>query len=119
MSQFKKSGLTDILPRLLNSRVYIGISAGSMVMAPNLCNKEMQQIYKDPILDESNDGLGYVDFNMILHINSPHFPRTAELIDEVAERITTPLYALDDQSAVRILDGKVEVISEGYWKRYN
>src|SRR3989344_7839240 len=119
MGQIKKSGLARILPDLLKSRVYVGISAGSMIMAPNLREKEMQRLYQEPIVDDTNEGLGFVDFLIVPHMNSPYFPRAAELIDEVAKDIKTPLYAIDDQTAVKVVDGKVEVVSEGKWKRFN
>jgi dipeptidase E len=120
MQQIKKSGLAELLPELLETRVYVGISAGSMVVAPNLRETEMQKLYKEPIVEgATNDGLGFVDFLVVPHMNSSHFPRAAELIDEEAKKISTPLYALDDESAVKVIDGKVEVISEGKWKRFN
>lgn len=120
MGQIKKSGLAKILPDLLKSRVYVGISAGSMVVSPNLKEKEMQQLYEEPIIDdETNEGLGFVDFLVVPHMGSPYFPRAAELIDEVAKNIEIPLYAIDDQTAVKVINGKTEVISEGKWKRFN
>jgi dipeptidase E len=120
MGRIKKSGLADELPRLLKTCVYVGISAGSMVMAPKLKEKEMQRLYEEPIVDDdTNEGLGFVDFLVVPHMNSPHFPRAAELIDEVAKDIDIPLYAIDDQTAVKMVDDKVEVVTEGTWKRYN
>lgn len=120
MRQIKKSGLAVALPALLKTRVYIGISAGSMVVAPKLKEKQMQRLYEEPIVDDdTNDGLGLVDFLVVPHMNSPHFPRAAELIDEVAKEIDIPLYAIDDQTAVQVINTKVEVITEGKWKRYN
>jgi len=119
MGQIKKSGLADVLPELLKTRVYVGISAGSMVMAPNLREKEMQRLYEEPIVEADNEGLGLVDFLIVPHMNSPYFPRAAELIDEIAKDIDTPLYAIDDQTAVKVVDRKTEVVTEGKWKRYN
>lgn len=120
MGQIKKSGLAAVLPDLLSTRVYVGISAGSMVVAPKLKEKEMQRLYDEPIFDdETNEGLGFVDFLVVPHMNSPYFPRVAELIDEVAQDTDIPFYALDDQSAVKVVDGNTEVISEGKWKRFN
>ncbi len=120
MGQIKKSGLEEVLPDLLKTRVYIGISAGSMIMAPNLREKEMQRLYEEPIVNnESNVGLGFVDFLVIPHMNSQYFPRTTELINEVAREISTPLYAIDDQTAIKFVDGKIEIVSEGKWKRFN
>lgn len=120
MGQIKKSGLVKVLPDLLKSRVYVGISAGSMVVAPKLKEKEMQRLYEEPIVDDdTNEGLGLVDFLVVPHMDSPYFPRAAELIDEVAKGIDIPLYAIDDQTAVKVVDEKIEVVSEGKWKRYN
>ncbi len=119
MSQIKKSGLAKVLPDLLKTRVYVGISAGSMIVAPNLREKEMQRLYEEPIVEADNEGLGFVDFLIVPHMDSPYFPRASELIDEVAQGIDTPLYALDDQTAVKVLDDKVEVISEGKWRKFN
>ncbi|MBI4087097.1 Type 1 glutamine amidotransferase-like domain-containing protein [Candidatus Kaiserbacteria bacterium] len=120
MGQIKKSGLGTLLPDLLETRIYVGISAGSMVTAPKLQEKEMQMLYNEPIFDdETNEGLGFVDFLVVPHMNSPHFPRVAEQIDEVAKDTDVPFYALDDQSAVKVTDGNVEVVSEGKWKRFN
>lgn len=120
MGQIKKSGLAEILPDLLKTRVYVGISAGSMVVSRNLKEKEMQRLYEEPIIDnKANEGLGFVDFLVVPHMNSPHFPRAAELIDEVAKDIDVPLYAIDDQTAVKVVDEKIEIVSEGEWKRFN
>jgi dipeptidase E len=121
MGQIKKSGLAEALPELLKSRVYVGISAASMVMAPKLKEKEMQRLYEEPIVDDdTNEGLGLVDFLVVPHMNSPYFPRAAELIDEIAKEITdVTLYAIDDQTAVKVIDDNVEVVSEGKWKKYN
>lgn len=119
MKHIRTSGLIDELPRLLKTRVYVGISAGSIVMAPKLKEKEMQPLYKDAIVESENEGLGYVDFMMAPHMNSESFPKVTELVESVAEKIGMPLYALDDQSAIKVVDGKVEVISEGTWKKFN
>lgn len=120
MGQIKKSGLAKALPELLQKRVYVGISAGSMVVAPNLYETETARLYNEPILDPgANIALGFVDFLVIPHLNSAHFPTVAERIGEVAKDISTPLYVIDDQTAVKVVDDKVEVISEGEWRRLN
>lgn len=120
MGQIKKSGLAEILPSLLETRVYVGISAGSMVVAPNLREKEMQKLYEEEIIDDdTNKGLGLVDFLVVPHMDSPYFPRASELIDVVAKDIPTSLYAIDDQTAVMAIDTNIEVVTEGKWKKYN
>ena len=120
MSQIRKSGLADLLLELLKTRVYVGISAGSMVVSPNLKEKEMQRLYEEPIVDDAtNEGLGFVDFLVVPHMNSPFFPRVSELVGEVAKDIEIPFYALDDMSAVKVVNGKAEVVSEGEYLVFN
>lgn len=120
MERMRNSGLAEILPTLLRTRVYVGISAGSMIAAPKLKEKEMQRLYDEPIIDDSsNEGLGLVDFLIVPHMNSPYFPRVAKLIDEVSKEIEMPFYAIDDQTALKVIDQDIEVISEGAWKKYN
>jgi dipeptidase E len=29
-----------------------------------------------------------------------------------------PAYAIDDQTAIKVVDGKVEVVSEGQWRHF-
>jgi dipeptidase E len=53
------------------------------------------------------------------HLNADYFPQiTPERVAEMAARQTVPLYAFDDQSALKVVDDKVEVISEGAWQRF-
>jgi dipeptidase E len=42
-----------------------------------------------------------------------------ENVEKWAAKVETPLYALDDQSALKVIDGNVEVISMGVWKLFN
>jgi len=115
MEWINKSGLANILPELLKTKIYVGLSAGSMVTNPDLARKISQTVYEED-LDKMWDmeGLNYVDFYFIPHLNSPYFPKLIEEnIRKVAERIPKKMYALDDQSALKIVDGKIEIISEG------
>lgn len=119
MEQMKKSGLTEVLPELLKTKIYVGVSAGSMVMAPKLKEEVLHMIYDEAFEGADNEGLGLVDFLVVPHLHSPYFPRIAQIIDSVAKQVDIPLYALDDESAVKVIDGNIEVVSEGEWKRYN
>ena len=35
-----------------------------------------------------------------------------------AANIAGPAYAIDDQTAIKVTDGTVEVVSEGRWKQF-
>lgn len=122
MGQIRRSGLAKILPELLKSRVYVGISAGSMITAPSLEEEKMQVMYEEPIIkvdEDTNKGLGLVDFLVIPHVGSPYFPKVERLVKDLAKQIHMPLYAIDDQTAVKVIDGKIEIVTEGNWKKFN
>jgi Peptidase family S51. len=60
--------------------------------------------------------MGLVNFNFFPHLNSPYFEKVREeLMKEMAKEIQEKVYVLDDNSALKVVDGKVEVISEGIW----
>lgn len=120
MRWINKSGLDEILPDLLKTKVYVGLSAGSMVTSPDLALRMSQIIYGDDLEEENMQGLGYVDFYFLPHLNSPYFPeRMEENARKVAKEISKKIYFLDDQSALKVVDGKVEIISEGKYLEFN
>lgn len=120
MRWINKSGLVNILPKLLESKVYVGLSAGSMATAPDLALLLCQTIYGDDTEEEYMKGLGLVDFYFLPHLNSPYFPaRMEENAKKVAGEVSKKIYFLDDQSALKVVDGKVEIISEGKYLEFN
>src|SRR3990167_11495576 len=98
MRWMNKYGLIDILPELLKTKVYVGLSAGSMVTNPDLALRLSQVIYGDDMEEKPMDGLNYVDFYFLPHLNSPNFPNRMEKIREVDKALPKKIYALDDQS---------------------
>lgn len=115
MHWLRKSGLADVLPGLLKTRVYVGISAGSIVTAPTLAmssSTEAPFAYEDDTYD--GKGLRLVNFHIHPHLNSPDFPKArAEYLQEKAKEVPETIYGLDDQSALKVVDDKVEIVSEG------
>lgn len=121
MEWINKSGLVKLLPEYMKTKVWVGISAGSMVTNPDLAAKISQAIY-DEDFDKSYEvsGLNYVNFYFLPHLNSPFFPNLVEeKIKKLAETTTRKMYVLDDQGALKIVDGKVEVVTEGKYLEYN
>jgi len=115
MEWMNKSGLTSILPELLKTRVYVGVSAGSMVTNKDLALKLSQVVYGED-LDRTEDmsGLNFVDFYFLPHLNSKDFENIREEnIKNAIVGMNTKIYAMDDNSALKIVDGKIEVIAEG------
>ncbi len=111
----QQSGLADLLPSLREA-VYVGVSAGSTVMAPNIGEEFVG--WKPPTGGDRT--LGIVGFSMFPHLDHERFLPESSLanLEILAARIPVPTYAIDDQTAIRVSDGTVEVISEGHWTRF-
>lgn len=107
----KKSGLVDLLPSL-QDKVWVGVSAGSMVMTPRI---GMYFVEWRSAPDDRT--LGVVDFSIFPHLES--FPtNTLADAERWAKDIAGPAYAIDEQTALKVVEGVVEVVSEGQWKRF-
>lgn len=120
MRWINESGLAKFLPEMLKTKVYVGVSAGSMVTGPDLALRLSQIIYGDDMEEEPMDGLNLVDFYFLPHLNSPHFPaRMEENLKEAMKTISKKTYMLDDQSALKVVDGKVEMIGGGKYLEFN
>jgi dipeptidase E len=122
----EKSGLLTELPKLLNDKVYVGISAGSMVAGKSLATSSLKlsQYAKLPANERKEPPPGQLgDKTMQLadvlfrpHFNSSSFPLVRkDFMQQFANDVKESVYLVDDETALRIEDGKVEVISEGEW----
>ncbi len=108
----RESGLTDLLPSLTDT-VWVGLSSGSMVMTPEVGEDFIQ--WRPPSGDVST--LGLVEFSICPHVNGDDKPgNTMAEAEEWAATISGPAYAVDDETAFKVVDGNVEVVSEGQWK---
>ncbi len=115
MNWINASGLVKILPKLLSDKVYVGVSAGSVVASKDL-SLEISQIIYGEDLDKSEEmvGLNYVDFYFLPHLNSPYFENVREdSIRKATSGMSEKIYALDDDGALSVVDGTVEIVSEG------
>ena len=110
----RQSGLADLLPSLLRKTVYVGLSAGSMVMTRYGTTFGCHTLPPD-----SEKALGLVDFALLPHLDHERFPENSLANLEIeAATISVPSYAIDDQTAIKVTDGVVEVVSEGNWKLF-
>ena len=110
----RESGLADLLPSLTDT-VWVGFSAGSMVLTP--------RIGEDFVGWQAPDGgdatLGLVDFSIFPHVDHPALPdNTMAEAERWAATLSNPAYAIDDDTAIKVVDGNVELVSEGHWKHF-
>ena len=107
----RESGLADLLPSL-DETVWVGLSAGSMVMTPRIGE---DFVYTKPASGDDST-LGIVDFSIFPHLG--YAENTMAAAEKWAAEIAGPAYAIDDESAIRVTDGTVDVVSEGHWRLF-
>jgi dipeptidase E len=115
----RQSGLAELLPSL-DDLVYVGVSAGSIVTTPYNGDVEFN-LRTLPVGSEAtregDRALGLVDFTLRVHVDREGF-NSMDDVEEWAAGIPVPTYAIDDETAIRVVDGRPEVVSEGNWKLF-
>jgi dipeptidase E len=107
--------MADLLPSLPDT-VWVGVSAGSMVMTPRIGEQFVK--WTPPTGDDST--LGVVEFSIFPHLDYEGWSdNTMAEAERWAADIAGPAYAIDEQTAIKVTDGTVEVVSEGNWRLFN
>jgi len=108
-----QSGLADLFPSF--EMVYVGLSAGSIVMAPNIGEDFVR--WRPPT--GGDETLGMVPFSIFPHLDHEMLPDNSMAdAERWAAGMRVPAYAIDDQTAIKVVDDTVEVVSEGHWKLF-
>ncbi len=111
----RQSGMADLLPELEDT-VWAGLSAGSMVMTPRIGE---DFVHWGPPAGGGDETLGIVDFSIFPHLDHPDLPQnTMADAERWAAGIAGPSYAIDDETAIRVVGGRLEVVSEGNWRLF-
>ena len=124
---FRQSGFGERLPALLTESVYVGASAGSMVVTHSFhidqARLRQSGVYADDQYDDiaplhagSDFTSRLVSFTLRPHFNAGDFDRVGRRdMEQAAAQLDVPLYAIDDQTAIKVVDDRIEVVSEGEW----
>jgi dipeptidase E len=108
----RESGLAELLPSM--RAVWAGLSAGSLVMAPRIADA-----FASWTSPTGSEGLGIVDFEIFPHLDNPDLPQnTMADAERWAAGLTRRGYAIDDETAISVVDGTVKVVSEGHWRLF-
>ena len=110
----RRSGLSEVLSTLPDT-VWVGVSAGSMALTPRV-----GRAFLDWRPELGDEGLGLVDFSIFPHLDYPGWSEnTAESARRWATEIPGTAYAIDDETAISIVDGTTRIVSEGHWEQLN
>jgi dipeptidase E len=134
----QQSGLTDLLPSLLDNLVYVGVSAGSIAVASLFAETYSAERFCAgvPLTSEeivfstakgevsttliTANGMGLTKFAIIPHFeNKNHFDASLANAEKWASKLPVPVYAIDDDTAIKVKDASIEIVSEGQWKLFN
>ena len=111
----RQSGLAELLPLLLKKMVYVGLSAGSMIMT-----RYGTTFGNHTLPADSPKSLDWFDFAIHPHLDYPAFPENSmSNLEKLAATLAIPSYFIDDQTAIKIVDNNIDVVSEGNWKLFN
>jgi dipeptidase E len=109
----RQSGLAGLLSSL-NETVWVGLSAGSMVMTPRVGEDVVES---KPSITGDDLTLAVVNFSIFPHLDHPDLPEnTMAAAEKWAAGLGCPAYAMDDETAIKVVVGAVEVVSEGHWR---
>jgi dipeptidase E len=120
----RQSGLADLLPSLPRELVYVGVSSGSMVLTPDFGEPYDDWFCREPTTLPEEDlpaadarALGLVDFAVFPHVDHPHSPSNSMAnAERWARGRSVPSFAIDDETAITVVDGTVDVVTEGHWR---
>lgn len=119
------SGLGAEMAAIIESKVYVGVSAGSMIFSRNLSAQTGKAFAEQEDLRILGDAparspFGLFDWYVMPHLNSPDLPYgTLRWFERAAAKLDFPVYALDDDSAVRVRGDEIDVVSGGQWRLLN
>jgi len=121
MNWIDKSWLVYILDKMLENKVFVWISAWSMIVCKNLDLSTSERLYDENISEESSDkSLWYINFLIRPHLNNKYFPNVnLDNLEKFAKNFPDKFYAIDDQTAIKVVWDDIEVISEWIWKKFN
>lgn len=110
MSVFIKTGFDKILPEFLKTKVYVGSSAGSIVIGKKLSPQAYKGLYKNRNEFGTTKYLELVDLAIIPHLDSAHFVGRKETLQRVAPKHDGVIYGLNDDSAVVVKNDVITTI---------
>lgn len=115
----RKTDLSNILKDLIKDKVYVGCSAGSVILGKVIVTTAPKKYIEEIPEFEGDNGFEYVDFSIRPHFYRPDRPQfTDDSVQELADKYQSTFYAIDDDSAIAVSDGQIEVVSEGKWKLF-
>ena len=114
----KEQNFKSFVTPLLETKVYLGISAGSMGFGEFLSPEVTKILFNEDFGSEPSTPLEFLNFAYIPHLNSPHFPLRKDTVESVKNTFICPVYATDAETALKVVDGEVTKVGNGVFLTY-
>ncbi|HEX6258660.1 MAG TPA: Type 1 glutamine amidotransferase-like domain-containing protein [Candidatus Saccharimonadales bacterium] len=111
MTVFKKTGFAGLLPTLLKDKVYVGSSAGAMVLGCRVSTAAYRRLYGESQDFGVREYLKLVDFAIKPHLNNRLFPANRkDVLLKISQDYKGELYGLADDAAIVVHNGRTYTI---------
>ena len=115
MSLYQKTGFDTLLKELLDTKVYVGSSAGSMVVCERISSQAYLEIYGEKADYGVTQYMELVDVAIKPHLDSDHFPNNREeKLLEISKTYDGTLYALSDSSALYVNGKNIKIVGHNW-----
>jgi dipeptidase E len=114
LNQYRETGFDQWLKDNISAKVYVGVSAGTIVATPSIDVADIEPRDQNISGIKDTSGLSFIAVEVEPHCTGARF----EVIEQYAQARPNPVYAIDDQTALKCQNGTIEVVSEGSWKKY-
>jgi len=105
LHRIRETGFDDIIRKFVEAgKVYVGVSAGSILLGPSIGSADTAD--KNDIGIKDATGLGLVDFVVF-----PHYcKKERQTFEKLKKKMPYQIIALTDNQALEILENKTELI---------
>lgn len=113
LNEMRKTGFDLWLLENKNTKVYMGTSAGSIVMSPDISIAAIDNGDENTPGITDMTGLSFIDFDV-----SPHTPEAVSILANVkySKLTNRNLLLMDNNTALCVDDDAYKIISEGHWQ---
>lgn len=107
MRVFQKTNFSKLLPELLQTKVYVGSSAGSMVLGKRVSTAEFGQVYEQSPIYGVDEYLELVDFSIAPHLDPTSNDKNQDAILRSSRGYKNVVYGLQDNQAIAVDNGNL------------
>ena len=117
LNAVRQTGFDKTIKQFVDSdKLYLGVSAGTILVTPSIQIAAVEPFDPNDVGLTDLTGLNLVDFEISVH--TPEIV-SLENVEKYTQNHKTKLYAISDQTALKVVDNQVEVIGARQFQIFN